>query len=530
MHPDTVSYLFNAAVRKFSERALIISDIDGSIFSYSEVNDIVLQIMSRLRAEGMEKGDRICIYSAMRAEGFLLFWAAMSLGLIFVPVDFNWPKGVLRKVIREVRPKMFFCGPECANEFESDTPFSRSDMRTVLFDIEEKDSLFDHQTFSDWLDEPYREAPSFSVPEISPGDKAVVLYTSGSTGEPKGAVLSHGSLCRSGQLFTRTFGWSSPDVFFNLGEMHTMSGLRSSAIAVLDAGCSFLVTAPARRSNIFSITECIRLYLCTQLGASPITIKQFVLFKDRVGVSALKSLKSVLSTGNNLSENLMDEFHDHFGIPILNYYGLTETTGLCIGNSLETFRDAHGSIGLALDCEAKIIDPDGSPLEDGQVGELIIRSKNLMSGYYNRKDLEKDIIRDGWLYTGDMAKKRPDGHFVLMGRKRNIIKNAYTELIHLEEVELCIERHPQIAEAAVCGYISVLGDERMAAFIVPSATPKNPMLLFRDLKEYLVAELGAHKIPSVFLMRDQLPRTSAGKILRDQLKKEIVYDREAGQD
>jgi long-chain acyl-CoA synthetase/feruloyl-CoA synthase len=144
-----------------------------------------------------------------------------------------------------------------------------------------------------------------------------------------------------------------------------------------------------------------------------------------------------------------------------------------------------------------------------------------MSGYYRREDLTQEIIRDGWLYTGDLAMKRPDGHFMLAGRKRNIIKNAHTELVHIEEVELCLERHLQIVEAAVCGYTSAFGDERMAAFVVPSIPPDNPTVLFRNLRKYLAAELGRHKVPAVFFVRRQLPRSSAGKLLREQLKKEI---------
>lgn len=521
MYPDTVSQLFSSAVRKFPDCDLIVSDSDASTFSYSAAHEIVLRIVSRFRAEGMEKGDRLCIYSPLHVESFLLFWAAMSMGLVFVPVDFNWPKGVLEMVLKEVGPRIFFCSPECMKEFERDAPVFMRDIRTVLLDTEEKNSLVHWPTFSDWLDETNGDASSFSAPEILPGNEAVILYTSGSTGRPKGVVLSHEALCRSGRLVTRTFAWSSDDVLFNLGEMHAMSGLRNSAVAVLHAGCSFLITSPAKRSNIFTVAECIERYGCTQLGASPITIQQFVQFKDRIRTEGLRRLKSVLSTGSNLSQTLMDIFHDYYGIPVLNYYGLTETAGLCIGNSPETYRNARGSIGLAIDCEARIINPDGSSLEDGQVGELIIRSDNLMSGYYKRDDLTKEIIRDGWLYTGDMVKRREDGHFVLVGRKRNIIKNAYTELIYLEEIELCLERHPRILEAAVCGYISALGDERMAAFVVPSETPKKPTALFIDLRKYLAAELGIHKIPSMFILRDRLPRTVAGKLLREQLEKEL---------
>lgn len=517
--PNTLSGLFRSAVRNFQDRDCIISDCDGSTFSYADVDYIVSRVISKLQASGMKKGEAICIYSPMHVEAFVLFWAVAELGIIFVPADFNWPARILEKVLAEVRPKLLFCAPESMKELSLISPALTSDFRTVLFDSEYNDSLFDSPTFSDWLEE---SGSFWESVEISPDDEAVILYTSGSSGDPKGVVLSHGALCRSGRLVTKTFGWSSDDIFFNLGEMHTMSGLRSSAVAALHCGCSFLMTSLSKRTNIFSITECIRQYGCTLLGAAPITLRQFAQFKDRIPVEDLRSLKFVLSTGSTLSRNLMEEFHDLFQIPILNYYGLTETTGLCIGNSSQTFRDAQGSIGRAIDCEVAIIDHEDNFLEAGRVGELIVRSDTLMSGYYRREDLTREIIKDGWLHTGDLAMKRPDGHFVLVGRKRNIIKNAHTELIHIEEVELALERHPQVLEAAVCGYVSSLGDERMAAFIVPATESENPAALFSTLRNYIAAELGGRKIPSVFLIRGQLPRSSAGKLLREQLKREMI--------
>jgi len=512
---ETLLHLFSSAVLKYGGKNFVVSDIDGSVFSFEEVNEVVSRIMVRLAAEGLIKGDKVCVYAPLHTEAFFLFWAAMNMGLIFVPVDFIWPKGMLNKVLDQIRPKLLFCDQERFSEFSRGT---RDDLQTILFDETENDHSYSRPVFSKWLD---HSPGTVQITQVLPDDKAVILYTSGSTGDPKGVVLSHGALYRSGLLVKEIFGWSSHDVLLNPGELHSMSGLRNSCVATLHAGCSFVVTSLSKRTNIFQMSECIEQYQCTQFSTAPIAIRQFMQFKDRIPKTALSSLRSILSTGSNLPQYLLDSFYEYFRIPVLNYYGLTETTGLCVGHSLESFGNACGSIGLPVGCVAEIVDADGNVLENSATGELRITGKNLMLGYYNNQELTNTILRDGWLYTGDFALKRADGHIVLMGRKRNIIKNAHTDLVHPEEVELTLEKHPRIREAAVYGFTSAFGDERMAAFLVPDVRPARVADLLKELRIYLTNELGPHKVPAVFFIKDHLPRGSTGKILREQLKREL---------
>jgi len=512
---ETLLHLFSSAVQNYAGRNLVISDTDGSVFSFEDVNEVVNRIMLRLGAEGLRKGDKICLYAPLHIEAFFLFWAAVNLGLIFVPVDFNWPEVMLNKVLEQIKPKLLFCDHERFSDF---SPDKRSRLNIVLFDGPEDEHLHNRPVFSEWLDD-FRGTTRST--EVLPDDIAVILYTSGSTGNPKGVVLSHGSLYRSGLLVKETFGCSFHDILLNLGELHSMSGLRNSCVATLHTGCSFVVTSLATRSNIFQISECIERHRCTQLSTAPIAIRQFMQFSDRIPKTALSTLRSILSTGSNLPQHLLDSFCGYFRIPVLNYYGLTETTGLCIGHSLQSFDKACGSIGLPVGCIAEIVDAAGNVLKNCDVGELRISGKNLMLGYYKNEELTNMIIRDGWLYTGDLALKRADGHIVLKGRKRNIIKNAHTDLIYPEEIELALEKHSSVREAAVCGFTSALGDERLAAFLVLNLKSVQISDLLKDLRIYLANELGPRKVPALFFIKNHLPRGSTGKILREQLKKEI---------
>ena len=512
---ETIQHLFAHAVRDHGEKKLIISDVDGSVFTYTDAGAVVRRIMSALGDEGLSKGDAICMYAPVHVESFLLFWAAASLGVVFVPLDFHWSEKMLERVLGLVKPKILFC------ERKSFLGFSiiKEQVQTVLFDESGKGDIDCPPVFSAWLDRADRE---ISTPEITPADEAVILYTSGSTGDPKGVVLSHEALYRFGRLVKELYDLMPDDIALSHGDMHSIAGMRA-AISPLHSGSSFLVTSISQRSNVFSITECIRRHRCTQFSTTPAAVRQFVQFRDRIPASDLGSLRSILCAGSPLPQYVVDAFYEHFHVPVLNGYGMTEATGLCICHSLESFRHSRGSIGLPVGgCIAEIVDAMGRVCADGVTGELRVRSDKLMKGYFRNRELTDTIMRGGWLYTGDLAQKRPDGHFVLMGRIKNVIKNASGELICVEEVELALEWHSLVREAAVCGFTSTRGDERMAAFIVPDPQSERPEDLVKDLRRYLLEELGAHKVPAEFIMKDRLPRNSMGKLLREHLKQEVV--------
>ena len=511
---DTIRDSFDRAVCDFADKVLIVSDLDGSVFTYADSARVVHRIMAALQSAGVRKGDRICIYASMDVEPCLLFLAAANLGVIFVPLDVHSPGDMLGRILGQVGPKILFCDRKSLAGCSG----IKEQVLTIRFDDAEGDDHPGPQIFSRWLES---GDSKIGVPDLVPDDAAAVLYTSGSTGTPKGVVLSQGALCRSGRQIKELFGYIPDDRVLSLGELHAIGGIRT-AVSALHAGNSFIITSYAQRASVLPLVECIRKYRCTQLTAPPIVLRLFLQFGDRIRPADLSSLRSIMSAGSILPLHLAESFFERFRIPVLNCYGMTETAGMCISHSLGNFRQAQGSIGLPVDCVAEIVDAEGNVLPAGSAGELRIKSSNLMTGYYQDPELTGKIIRDGWLYTGDLATKRADGHIVVTGRIKNIIKMANGLFIPLEEVESALEKHPLVREAAVCGFSSNRGDERLAAFIVPDAPPVYAEDLFRDLRQYIKDELGAHKVPAVFILKDALPRGTTGKVLRDQLKQEAM--------
>jgi len=507
----TLRELWQCSVQTYNNNRLIVThEVE---YTFSQCAQVVEKISARLNSS-CKKGDCLCVYSTLHLESILTFWACMSAGIIFVPLDPNGAVPSTARILDQVAVKLLFCDYEhhCAINNQFNVP-------QIVFDEEQEHQLLSRadQHFSAWLEDVSSE--TVSEPKVSPDTTAVILFTSGTNNVPKGVMLSQNALCESGRLFANSYSWKHPDLLFCPGEMHTMSGLRNPCITSLHSGSAFLLTSRAARSDVFSIIANINNYECTYLNAAPILIRQLLQFSDRIPHHILQNLKAILTTGSNVTEDLVREFFRIYGVPIFNYYGLTETCGFCVAVLPELFENSPGSIGLPIGCQIEIVDENDIIVKPGQVGELKICSPNLMQGYYKTRQLTSKVLKNGWFYTGDLARQREDGMLELVGRKSDIIKNAYTELIHPAEIETVLERHPKVAEAGVCGFYSSLGDERLVAFIVTHATQHTRSSLFEELKKLVYEDLSPHKVPSLFYFRESLPYNTNGKLIRSELVK-----------
>ncbi len=512
---QTIKDLFDSAVREFADERLIISDEDDSVFHYRDAQEVVDAVTKKLSQSGFNKGDRIIVYSAINAESIFLFWAAMQMGIVFVPVDHDIPQNALQNIIIRVDPKLIFCDSERLRNIPV-----KNHIITVLFDSGNSDEPASGQTvFSDWLND--RNEDAISPPPVSPDDTAVMLFTSGTTGNSKGVLLSHGALYRSGLQMAEFYEWDKNDALFSLGELHAMSGLRNPCVATLHAGASFVVSNSKVRGNLAAVAQCIQKHKCTILSTVPAAIRQFIQFNERIGTETFSSLRYVLCTGSDLTESLMRSFEEHYRIPILNYYGLTETCGFCIGVPLNRNDTSGTSLGISFGCIAHVVDEIGRVLGSGQVGELRIYSDNLMQCYYQDESLTQSVLKNGWFYTGDLAQIMPDDYIVLTGRKKDIIKDKFGNVIYPSEVESCLAEHSGIEDVVVVGLRPLNEDEKLAAFIVPRAGFRQIEALQEELRKHVRDKIGPHKIPQIFQFKNNLIRNSNGKPDKKSLIEEL---------
>ena len=505
---QTLANLWDWAQANFADQLAIVSEADESEFTYADCADIVDLICQGLEQQGLSKGDYVLIQSAIHAEAVLTIWACMRLGIIAVPLNTNAPTKMVDHVLAEIEIKIAFT--DIAN-------FEKIDSGIPVFVFDDEESEMSFPWFSDWLEEVDEEKPVV-WPTIEREDKATILYTSGSSGIPKGVMHTHGHLFRSARLITETFEWESDDRFFAFNDLDSMSGLRNTCLAVLEVGACLIIPDPKHKGNVLAYAESIGEHQATVIAANPPFFRQLTQFQERCK-DQVSSLRLAMCTGSALHDQLKETFKSVFGLHIYNYYGLTETTGICISESPRFTCSEPDSIGWPVGSIIQMVDDEGKLVEEGQAGNLRIFSENIMSGYFNQEEKTKSVIKNGWFYTGDIARFNSDGSISMMGRQRDFIKISSGELVYASEVENCLLQMPGIKEAAVCKYFE-MDTEKMVAFVVSDS--ENPEK--ENIREFIAENIGRQKVPNQIRFVESLPYSSIGKVLKKKLIEDLVLE------
>ena len=304
---QTLSHLWQDAVQRFGENNLLISEFDESELTYEELAELVDLISQRFIENGLKKGDTIAVYAPISPESTMLFWAAMQVGIIYIPISYLMPTAQLASILETYHIKILF----------TDNPLSIDlhQSENILLDSFEADSELTF--FSEWLD-PENISEGFVKQDIQPNDDAVILFTSGSTGQPKGVIHTHGSLFRSGRLISENFHWMANDKYLATADLDSMSGLRNCVIAPLHVGASITIPNPEQRAHAVAISELIKNQQITIISTTPTLLRQWLMMGRRIRAS-LSTVKYIMCTGSNLSEELINDFEEVMKVPILNY-------------------------------------------------------------------------------------------------------------------------------------------------------------------------------------------------------------------
>lgn len=503
--------LFNDVVRTYGSDVLLYDTVKSRGLSYNDSLSLTEMISGRLAASDIRKGDVIVSYCPLSIESVLLCWASLRSACVFLPVDHNWPGHLLNQVLEETQPSFLITDREGFKTSEKLFPQSKTLLSGTVFE-NSPEPLFS------WIERgPFIEGHIESTP--SPDDIAVLLYTSGSTGQPKGVALSQHAVCTSGKLVAEFFEWERGDTFMNLGDLHSMSGLRNTCIAPLFQGSSMIIAKEEERNAVLHIIDLVHTLNIQYIGIAPTLIRQLNLLYSDVRKEQLSPLKALLCTAGHLPKDQLAEFYKKYGIPVFNYYGLTETAGICSGHNASTFSLDDNSIGIPVGAEFILLPEEG--YEDPDTGLLLVSSDHLMTGYYMREEETARVLSREGFNTGDIVRRRQDGCYELLGRKKNFVKSIHAELIHLEEVDQALELFPSILEACACSYAEHAEDEKIVAFIVPADRNQEEAGLIEKLKAHMAAMVGKKRSPWCYFIKNELPRNTPGKIERQKLTAEI---------
>ena len=353
--------------------------------------------------------------------------------------------------------------------------------------------------------------PRFEMARREPTDTAVIVYTSGTTGRPKGAELTHMQLYMNADIPGRLFGIRPDDIVIAVLPLFHVFGLSSVLDVCVRFGCTMSLIP---RFTPEAVLAAIQRDRATIFDGVPTMFADLLSCPDLDSYD-LSSLRIAISGGASIPAPLLDAFEERFGVLILEGYGLTETASTTTFNVSADERRVY-SVGKPIwGTQTQVWDDQGRPLPPGpeNVGEVVTRGMHVMKGYLHNQEATAGAFTGDWLHTGDLGYFDEDGFLFIVSRKKElIIRGGYN--VYPSEIENVLHAHPAVAEAAVVGVPDErLGEEVMAAIILRPSME----LLEHELVAYCRERLAAYKCPRIFLFRSELPKNTLGKVLKDEL-------------
>ncbi|PWW27777.1 long-chain acyl-CoA synthetase [Cytobacillus oceanisediminis] len=488
--------------------------------TYAELDGAVTKFADGLSKLGVKKGDHVALVLGNSPHFVIGLYGALRLGATVIPINPIYTPDEIGYIVNNADvkavvtldllvplfEKVHKALPKVEHFIICDTPQGQaSELDSASLLVYSKMKSFTQLVASGDLE--------FRGPELEEDETAVILYTSGTTGKPKGAMLTHKNLYSNAKDVSDYLHISEDDRVITTLPMFHVFCLTVALNAPLMNGATILIDPKFSPKEIFRIAQ---KYEPTVFAGVP-TMYNFLLQYQDGNPEDLQSLRLCISGGAAMPVALLQGFEKKFNVMISEGYGLSEASPVTCFNPLDKPRKT-GSIGQSIvNVENKVINELGEEVPVGEVGELIVRGPNVMKGYYKLPEETAATIRDGWLYTGDLAKMDEEGYFYIVDRKKDLILvGGYN--VYPREVEEVLYNHEDVVEVAVLGVPDPNLGEAVRSYVVS----KNPKLTEEQLLIYCAEHLAKYKVPSSIDFLDELPKNTTGKILRRALKNQVL--------
>jgi long-chain acyl-CoA synthetase len=471
--------------------------LDDAVVTYAQLNEGASRVAGLLKAKGLQPGDRVGIMLPNVPYFAIVYYGILRAGGVVVPMN----------PLLKGREVAFYLGDPGARSlfawhgFAEPAQAGAQEAGAELFLVEP--GMVGGRRGA--------PAPAREDVERDGSDTAVILYTSGTTGTPKGAELTHQNLldnCRYGSA--ELVHTSEEDVilgalplFHSFGQTCCLNG------AVRVGACLTMIP----RFEPGKALEIIERDHVTVFEGVPTMYHALLNHPERERFDT-SSLRICVSGGSAMPVEVLRGFDEAFGASILEGYGLSETSPVASFNHPERERKP-GSIGTPIEgVEMKVVDDSDNDVPQGEVGEIVIRGHNVMKGYWNRPDATAEVMRGGWFHSGDMATVDEDGYFFIVDRKKDmIIRGGYN--VYPREIEEVLYEHPAVSEAAVVGVEDPsMGEEVGAAIVVRPGEEADA----EDIRGFVKERVAAYKYPRKIWFVDELPKGPTGKILKREIE------------
>ncbi len=508
---NTVQRLIDANATHQPDGTFLVVPETGAEMSFVQLREYALAINARLDVIGVVRGEKVAFLLPNSYWTTALFLGVIYSGRVIVPLNAVSGESALSYVIEHSDSRLILVDDGYREQFAAVLGALPAGVRLIHTDLEHG---------PDW---PPATAPD-SVPAASgENDDALLIYPSGTTGRPKGVLLTHANVVAGGRNTAEAHKLTQRDRGLCVLPLYHINAEMVTAMAPLVSGGSVVMP---RRFGTTTFWETLGRCQCTWFSVVPTIIAYLLEHAEREGFEraafgGLTGLRFGRSASAPLAPEMHNAFEERFGVPVVETMGLSETAAQILSNPMPPASPKYGSPGVAVGNEAKVIDEQGNECSRGVPGELMIRGANVTPGYYKNPEATRAALEpDGWLHTGDIALCDEDGFFFITGRiKELIIKGG--ENIAPREIDEALYEHPAVLEAAGFGLPDTrYGQEVMACVVLkPGAACTET-----ELADLTVAKPGAFKAPKRIFILDELPKGPSGKIQRLKLP-DLVQDR-----
>jgi carnitine-CoA ligase len=504
----TVPDLLRIQVERNPDKDFLIFEDDAenvSSLTYRAFTNRVNKLANYLVQQGIKRGDKVAIMLTNSPE-FLIAWFAVSMtGAVAVPVNVLYSSDELAYLLANSESAGLIIEPKFLAALR-ETPDAGRGVRVRVL----AKSAAPVEGFA-LLSEIEATASDADLKvEIAPDAPVQIIYTSGTTSRPKGAILSHRSSVIQGIATAMLFGLNANDRACVTLPLFHVNAQYVGVFPTLTVGGTVVLL------EVFSARKFwnqVRTHRCTAISIVPMVLRTMLSQPPRED-DATHSVRFSFYALPTSSEE-WEAFERRFGVTLVEGYGLTETFGICSSNPLIHSRTKRHCIGLPLlGREMRVVDDEMNDKPVGEPGHIIVRGEALFSGYYKNDEATKACMRDGWFFTGDNGKIDEDGYFHFFDRSKDVIKRA-GENIAATEVERVLNDHPGILESAAIGVFDPLRDEAVKVYVV---LQPGHVLTEDEVRAWCAKYLAKFKVPSFVEFRDELPKTSIGKIMKYELR------------
>lgn len=484
-----------------ADRNTVAIETPSRQYSYGDIEQTSARLAAYLTSLGMAPGERVLVQVEKSPEALMFYLGVLRAGFVYVPLNTAYREAEVAYFLNDARPALIVCD-DSSRAWISALADESGGVRVETLNADGSGTLFDAaQGFE----------PAFTTVDARNDDLGVILYTSGTTGRSKGAMLSHRNMASNAQVLHQYWGWQSSDVLLHMLPIFHVHGLFVAAHGALLAGAR-MIWLPR-----LDIEQALH-YLprCTVMMGVP-TYYVRLLAQPEFGREHCKSMRLFVSGSAPLLQETFDTFQQRTGHFILERYGMSETVMLTSNPySPEDGPRLGGTVGRPLPgVSVRITNDVDQALPDQEIGHVQVRGENVFSGYWQMPDKTRDSFTDdGWFRTGDVGHWNKQGYLVIVGRSKDlIISGGYN--VYPKEIELMIDEMPGVSESAVVGVPHPDFGEAVVAVVVPQpGVTLDPIAIQRHLKE----SIANFKVPKQVHIVSELPRNTMGKVQKNALR------------